>query len=386
MFLRKTIEQNSALIEYAFQALNDGLIMPDTYLIDLDAILNNAQLFVEAAKAKGLHSYFMLKQLGRNPEIARRLAKIGFDGAVCVDFFETMTYLKHGIKLGNVGHLVQLPHHVIEMVLPAQPEIVTVFSYENARAISQAAGKLGFRQDIMLKVSGKDNATYDGQQGGFQLEDLEKLALKILDLPNVRINGVCSFPCFLYDDNTRQIEATANTKSVRMAAEILRQLGCQIDQLNMASANCLASLDLAVAEGATHVEPGHALSGTTPYHALENVHDEQPAIVYVSEISHNYDRHAFCYGGGYYRRGHLAEALVGKSLDSAKRLGVNPPNAENIDYYLELAEPCEIFDPVIMAFRTQLFVTRSRVGLVEGLSTGKPVLNSLYTSLGEKVN
>jgi len=133
------------------------------------------------------------------------------------------------------------------------------------------------------------------------------------------------------------------------------------------------------------VEPGHALFGTTPYHAVPGVADEKPAIIYVSEISHNYDAHGFCYGGGYYRRGHLSRALVGSGLDSAKEVAVISPNDENIDYYLELSEPCAVFDTVIMSFRTQLFVTRSKIGLVEGLSSNQPRLQALYTSQGIRI-
>ena len=385
MFLHKTIQQNRPLVEYGFKALRDGLILPDTYLIDLDAVLQNALQFVEAAQRRGLHSYYMLKQAGRNPHIAKFLQNMGFDGAVCVDFSETISYIDHGIKLGNVGHLVQIPRNAIETVLAAKPEIVTVFSVENAEAISRTAAKLGSTQAIMLKVIGERDASYNGQEGGFNLDELESAARKLRSLPNVHISGVCSFPCFLFNESSQRIEATPNARSVRGAAELLRALGCQITQLNMPSANCLASLDLALSEGATHVEPGHALFGTTPYHAVPGVADEKPAIIYVSEISHNYDAHGFCYGGGYYRRGHLSRALVGSGLDSAKEVAVISPNDENIDYYLELSEPCAVFDTVIMSFRTQLFVTRSKIGLVEGLSSNQPRLQALYTSQGIRI-
>ena len=38
-----------------------------------------------------------------------------------------------------------------------------------------------------------------------------------------------------------------------------------------------------------------------------------------------------------------------------------------------------------MSFRTQFFVTRSRVAVVKGLSSGKPELAGLYSALGEPV-
>ena len=53
--------------------------------------------------------------------------------------------------------------------------------------------------------------------------------------------------------------------------------------------------------GATQVEPGHGLTGTTPLHALEDL-PEIPAVVYVTEISHFIDGEAYCFGGGLYYR------------------------------------------------------------------------------------
>ena len=39
------------------------------------------------------------------------------------------------------------------------------------------------------------------------------------------------------------------------------------------------------AAGATQIEPGHGLTGTTPLHAVEDL-PETPAVVYLSEVSH----------------------------------------------------------------------------------------------------
>ncbi|MDO7204820.1 hypothetical protein Q5M85_12395 [Paraclostridium bifermentans] len=37
---------------------------------------------------------------------------------------------------------------------------------------------------------------------------------------------------------------------------------------------------------------------------------EKLCMVYVSEISHNLKSTAYCFGGGNYRRSHLAKAIV----------------------------------------------------------------------------
>jgi predicted amino acid racemase len=51
------------------------------------------------------------------------------------------------------------------------------------------------------------------------------------------------------------------------------------------------------------------LTGTIP----SNQKGDQPeriAMLWLSEISHNFRGDSYCYGGGYYRRGHAQNALV----------------------------------------------------------------------------
>lgn len=38
-----------------------------------------------------------------------------------------------------------------------------------------------------------------------------------------------------------------------------------------------------------------------------------------------------------------------------------------------------------MCFRTQIFVTRSDVALIQGISTGQPTIAGLYDSLGNPI-
>ena len=80
-----------------------------------------------------------------------------------------------------------------------------------------------------------------------------------------------------------------------------------------------------------------------------------------------------------------------KSLDDlCEDLDVNRREVEgvlaSIDYHYEISEPCEINDCAIMAYRTQVFTTRSHVAVVAGLSEGKPQLLGIYDALGERVN
>ena len=380
MFLKKTIEQNSALIAAAIDLHQRGQILPDTYVLDLDTLLANAAAMQTTAAENDVHLYFMLKQLGRNPVVAAKLMELGYEGAVAVDFKEALAMVDAGIPLGNVGHLVQTPKAALRKILAAKPQVVTVFSIEKAQEISDLCAQLGTEQKLMLRVIGEEDMQYSGQCGGFCLAQLPAVATAIAALPHVHIAGLTSFPCFLYDEARGKICPTPNVATLQQAKTVLEGLGVKIEEMNMPSATCCASIPLIKAAGGTHGEPGHGLLGTTPLHAAANC-IEKPAMVYVSEISHNFGPRAYCYGGGHYRRSHVREALVGP-LAGGRLLQVTPPNDESIDYYFALSENAPVSQPVVMAYRAQVFVTRSTVALVSGIGAGKPVLLGQYTALG----
>ena len=61
--------------------------------------------------------------------------------------------------------------------------------------------------------------------------------------------------------------------------------------------------------------------------------EEIPAVVYVSEVSHNFMGNAYCFGGGHYRRSHVKHVLVGKSLKDSRDLTVIPVSYTHLDVY-----------------------------------------------------
>lgn len=385
MFLERLLQTNRPLAEAALAWQQDGTILPDTYVIDLDALVENASTMLSVAENHGVRLYFMLKQLGRNPLVASTLAGMGFAGVVCVDFREALVMEGEGIPLGNVGHLVQTPTAVLRRILGARPDIMTVYSLEKAAQIGAEAERQGFVQPIMLRVIGRDDLLYPGQYGGFFLDDLETVVDALEKVKGVRVAGVCSFPCLLFSEERGDIAALHNVETVRAAASMLERRGYFDLQLNMPSATCAHSIPLAASFGATHMEPGHGLTGTTPYHAMTPEAAERVAYVYVSEVSHNLGGRSYCYGGGYYRRGHLAHAVVGSSLDESRRMRVTPPPDESIDYHFELSDSARVGDGVLMCFRAQMFVTRSEVAVVSGLSAGTPHLEGVFDTQGHRL-
>ena len=386
MFLEKTIERNRELVQAAFKLHKEGVIIPDTYVIDLDTLIENAKKLKDEADKYGIKLYFMTKQIGRNPLICKEFMKLGYDGAVVVDFKEAEVMIDNGIKIGHVGHLVQIPKALIEKVVKSRPDYITVYSIEKAKEINEVCERLNIKQNIMLRVLGENDNLYSGQYGWFKLNELKSIGSELVKLKNLNLAGVTSFPCFLFDEESNEIKRTNNIDTIKEAKEILeKEFNIKIEQLNMPSATCVNSIKKIHEEGGTHGEPGHGLTGSTPYHKF-NDGDELPAMVYVSEVSHNLLDRAYCYGGGHYRRSHMENALVGTDVDNSKMIKVIPPTDESIDYHFELSENCNVSDTVIMAFRTQIFVTRSNVALVKGIKIGKPEIVGIYDSQGRRIN
>lgn len=380
MFLDHLQKNNPKLLETSFQLHQKGVILPDTYIVDMDMLRRNAICMLKEAQKHKIDLYFMLKQLGRNPYIAKELMKLGYAGAVVVDFREAQIMMDHHIPIKHVGHLVQMPKNMIEKLLLYNCTYMSVFSLEKAKEISDLACKLGKKQKVILKVVGSQDIIYSGQTAGFSLDELEEVIVSMKKYEGIKIAGVTSFPCFLYDVRKKRMMPTANVTTLQKAKECLLTHGIVIENMNAPSATCTFTLKGMSDFLINSAEPGHGLTGTTPLHAHQTC-EELPCVTYISEVSHNFNHKAYCYGGGYYRRSHVANAFVG-TYDDYQRVKVTPPEADSIDYYFELNEPCTISDTVVMSFRFQMFVTRSQIAIVEGIQRSQPKLVGIYTAQG----
>ncbi|HYM49562.1 MAG TPA: alanine racemase [Candidatus Limnocylindrales bacterium] len=387
MLLEFTLKRNPALVDAAVELHRAGRIPPDTFVLDLDAVEGNARILADAAEHLGLHLYFVSKQFGRNPMAIAAVARY-IPRATAIDIREAARLHQSGAGLGNVGHLVQVPNAAIEPLLRWSPAVVTVFSYAKAEAVSRAASSLGMVQPILLRVCGERDHFFAGQEGGIPLEDAVATARRIRDqLPGVRVEGVTSFPCLLFDAARETFCATPNLQTLREAKAALEQAGIPVAQVNAPSGSCVATLPELVRLGATHGEPGHALTGSTPLHAVDHEQPELPAMVYLSEVSHTLpDGRVAIYGGGFYRRGHPRTGLVFSHGNPPLRLGVEDLDPTQIDYYRFLqpgagSNRISVGDPVVLAFRTQVFVTRSNVAVLRH-SDLRPQLLGLFDPFG----
>lgn len=384
MFLNKTIEKNKALVELGFQLHQQEKILPDTYLIDVDTFLDNALKMLKEAQNHNIELYFMLKQVGRNPYLAKELIKLGYSGAVVVDFKEAMIMMKHHIPIANVGHLVQIPKALVQTFVDYNCKYFTVYSKEKIKELNECAKKSEKTLSLLLRVVNDQDVIYSGQTGGFFLNQLQEVIDYVKELSHVKIKGITSFPCFLYDKDQKEIKSTSNLDTLLQARKLLQDNGLKDIHVNAPSSTCTSLLNQMVQYSISSAEPGHGLSGSTPIHAYQD-EMEKPCVIYVSEISHHYKGNSYCYGGGYYRRSHVKEALVGNRFEDCNIHEVLNMDPESIDYHFGLAGVSHVSDTVIMAFRFQIFVTRSQVCLLKGLKENKPEIIGIYNSLGEKL-
>ena len=379
MFLDVTKRRNPELIRVGATLHQSGEIPPNTYVIDLDVLQENVRLLSTAAEENNFHLYFMSKQLGRLPQIGKLIFDNGIEKAVAVEFDEGKRLYEAGIPIGNIGHLVQPGKNQWAEVLSWKPEVVTVFSVERAKQVSEAAMKLEKVQDVLLKVYAKSDLIYPGQEGGFRLSELPASLSLLKNLPGIRIAGVTTFPNFQLAETHDKMIPTPNFYTLLKAKQIMEQNGITVHQLNGPSATSVETIPFLAQQGVTHGEPGHALTGTTPLHAYKDL-PERPAIVYVTEVSHRDQDFNYVIGGGYYGRSNLSGCLVGNSpvtiLD--QHVPAYECSPEAIDYYGRIGHSgnfsVKTGDTAVFAFRTQVFVTRAHIALVKGIQSGNPEL------------
>ncbi|MIP07712.1 YhfX family PLP-dependent enzyme, partial [Salmonella enterica subsp. enterica] len=210
MFIEALKSQNPALILAAYELWQQGVILPDTYVIDVDQVIENGRRLLTEAENHDIKLYLMTKQFGRNPWLAKRLIELGFHGTVSVDFKEARMLRRSCIPVSHVGHLVQVPTSLISEIVSAPTEIITVFSLEKAREISVAALQYGHSQPIMLKFFDDQDKLFPGQEAGFPLSALDDVVRVIRTLPGVKIAGLTHFPCLLWSEEQQKTLPTPN--------------------------------------------------------------------------------------------------------------------------------------------------------------------------------
>lgn len=393
MFLNALIAKNRAFVEAAVTLHQSGAVPANSYLLDLDTMRANAAALASTAQGLGLTVYAMTKQFGRNPPALDAIRAGGIDRFVAVDMACARPIHRSGHRLGHLGHLSQVPRGEAREGARMRPEIWTVFNAGKAAEAADAAASIGHVQGLVARIFAQGDRFYDGHEGGFAAEEIERVADLLDERPGGRFAGITSFPALLFDEATGAVTPTPNLRTLEATARRLAATGRKDLVVNTPGTNSAAVMQVLAEAGATQVEPGHALTGTTPLHALRDL-PENPAMLYLSEVSHIHQGTPFSFGGGLYVdpvfRDYPVKVLVGGDADAALRQAVPAtiPAPAMIDYYGKLhpeaGQTVRVGDTVIYGFRAQAFVRRAYIVPVEGIHSGEPKVRGIWTPEGRE--
>lgn len=399
-YLDLLIQRNPNLIKFAAELHQQDLIPVNTFVLDLDGHVDNAKFMIAEARRYGIKLYYMSKQIARNPIITQAILNTGFEGVVTVEPQELRSLVRYGIKIGHVGHLVNIPELEIDYVLKiARPEVITVYNVEKAKMISDHAAKIGIKQKLLIRPVNPRDILYPYMEGGIPEEHAIEAIQKINSFPNVKVEGVTSFPCLLYDLKTRRPAYMPNIDTLNRVAKGAKEQGVGLSQINTPPMCITKTIEFYAKKGATHLEPGMGMTGMSPWQLYEpEMHPEIQAAVYVTEVSHMYDNFAYVYGGGFGYIEIFELAYDGKSYvpDASKlrmkalvgrtpqQLLNNPVDAEHyhgiLDYHAKLYQnpSIKVGDTVVYGYRAQMFTTRAQLAVVSGLKQNEPQLVGLF--------
>ena len=397
MFLRSLLGRNPRFVEAAIELHQAGEIPANSCVLDLDMIESNTAGLCRQARELGLTVYAMTKQLGRAPGALAAMTAGGVDGFVAVDMACARPIVRHGHNLGHLGHLVQVPSAETSEAAGLEPDYWTVFSENKATAAAAAAHRLGRSQRMLVRVFSDGDEFYPGHEGGVSLDDLPAMIDRIARMEGAEFVGLTTFPALLFDAATGGARLTPNADTLARAAEIARRHPACPQRLEINSPGTTSTevLPMLASSGATQVEPGHGLTGTTPLHAVQEL-PESPAVLYLSEVAHIHQGVPLCFGGGLYVDpvfgDYEVRAVVAQdpSEISTEPVPVDMPDPAGIDYYARLhprsrrtvAEGAT----VVFGFRVQAFVTRALVAGLSGVSDGRPRVAGVWNGFGDPVS
>jgi predicted amino acid racemase len=387
---QRTLESNPKLIDAAVELHQLGALPANSFLFDLDTVAENAGKQSAEARRLGLITFLMTKQIARNPLVTRVALANGLNKTVAVDVQCARMLTRYGIPIGHIGQINQIPKHQIDWVVAQHPDVITVYSLRAAEWISAAAAKTGRLQHVLVRVWAEGDVFFDGQEGGFRAEAFVDAVRAIDALPNLVVVGATSFPSMEYSfDAVRfPVQPLPNFATVRSALEQARaELGLELPVLNAPGNTSVATMQTMKAAGATQIEPGHGLCGTTIPQMMFGSDHERPAYLYVSEISHHFHDFAYAFGGGIWALlGPLFKswewtAFVGTTPEAAKGNPVAYTHVDQVmDYVLPLtpADRCHIGDTVAFPVYAQAQMSRAYTVAVSGVRAGRPIIEGIF--------
>jgi predicted amino acid racemase len=193
---------------------------------------------------------------------------------------------------------------------------------------------------------------------------------------------------YSFDAARFPVQPLPNFGTVRRALERARaELGLELPVLNAPGNTSVATMQTMKDAGATQVEPGHGLCGTTIPQMMLGSTFERPAYLYVSEISHHFRDYAYAFGGGIWAllgplfRQWQWSAFVGADPVSARNNPVDYAHIDQVmDYVLPLkpGDRCRIGDTVAFPVYAQAQMSRAYTVAVSGVQSGQPMVEGIF--------
>src|SRR5580700_2605142 len=198
MFLDLIRRRNPQLIEQTIALHQAGKLPANAYVIDIDAVEDNARFIAGVAGKLGLKVFAMTKQMGRNGSFCQAVARGGIAKAVAVDMECARATHRAGLGLGHTGHLVQIPRYEANAAATLAPDYWTVFNREKAGEAAAASTRLGRVQSLLARIHAQGDRFYRGHEGGFSASDIVRVADELDGLPGARFAGITTFPALLF--------------------------------------------------------------------------------------------------------------------------------------------------------------------------------------------
>ena len=153
-----------------------------------------------------------------------------------------------------IGHLQT---NKVNKVVGRVELIQSVDSLRLLEAIDRQAQKLGIVQDILLQV----NVGGEDSKGGVAPGELDELAQRAAELPNVRLRGLMAIPPLAIEpgDNTPYF-----VQMRQLFVDMKQKIAHNKSDINCLSMGMSGDFEDAVAQGATLVRVGTALFGPRP--------------------------------------------------------------------------------------------------------------------------
>lgn len=203
-------------------------------------------------------------------------------------------------------------------------------------------------------------------------------------------------PCISFSHtDARSVRPTDGFFTMLRAKEMLeREFGLQDLRVNCAG-NCNPITFGTLARyGATDVEPGSGLTGSSLYHLYGDL-PERPAQVYVTEAMHHWNGAAQMLGGGltwlFSPNEWVPRCLVGTSMEEAKGHRMTLHEKGVVDYFGGCTSedgwmPGIGATAVFPLVLPQMFMNRCYVAAVSGVSRSQPKVEGLFDSAANELD